>query len=117
THNAWASQLTQSGTTIGVEFATPSVTSPGLELYAGFGSDEALQASFESAITTLIDDLEYLNAGQRGFILVTFTAEKASCDWVFVDTIASSSYNVTTGKRMQVLAGSELTLESVDDLG
>ncbi|MDP2506474.1 alkaline phosphatase [Oceanobacter sp. 3_MG-2023] len=117
THNAWASQLTQSGTTIGVEFATPSVTSPGLELYAGFGSDEALQAKFESAITTLIDDLEYLNAGQRGFMLVTFTAEKASCDWVFVDTIASSSYNVTTGKRMQVLAGSELTLESVDDLG
>jgi alkaline phosphatase D len=117
THNAWASQLTQSGTTIGVEFATSSVTSPGLELYAGFGSDEALQAGFESAITTLIDDLEYLNAGQRGFMLVTFTAEKASCDWVFVDTIASSSYNVTTGKRMQVLAGSELTLESVDDLG
>ncbi|MDP2549025.1 alkaline phosphatase [Oceanobacter sp. 4_MG-2023] len=117
THNAWASQLTQSGTTIGVEFATPSVTSPGLELYAGFGSDEALQAGFESAITTLIDDLEYLNAGQRGFMLVTFTVEKASCDWVFVDTIASSSYNVTTGKRMQVLAGSELTLESVDDLG
>ncbi len=113
THNAWASQLTQGDSAIGVEFATPSVTSPGLELYAGFGSDADLQAGFESAITTLIDDLKYLNAGNRGFMLVTFTPEKASCDWVFVDSIASSSYNVTTGKRMQVLAGTELTLENV----
>ena len=82
-------------------------------MYAGFGSDAALQASFESAITILIDDLKYLNAGNRGFMLVTFTPEKASCDWVFVDSITSSSYIANTRKRMQVMAGSELTLENV----
>ncbi|WP_221796838.1 alkaline phosphatase D family protein [Oceanobacter mangrovi] len=123
THNAWASNLypldmstlaVDRTATIGVEFATSSVTSPGLELYAGFGTDETAQAQFEMVIQTLVDDLEYLNAGQRGFTLVTFTPEKASCDWIFVDTIASSDYTATTAKRMQVMADSgNLQLENV----
>ncbi len=123
THNAWASDLypfdmttgavnrTQS---VGVEFATQSVSSPGLEEYAGFGDNEELQAGFESAITVLIDDLKYLNAGQRGFMKVTFTPESANCDWIFVSSITSENYTVSTGKSMRTLPGeSHRKLETV----
>ena len=118
THNAWSSYLYPvnllTGETdtspLGVEFATPSVTSPGLEVYAGFGADTtgALQASFEQVITLLVDHLEYLNAGNRGYMLVTFTQESATCEWNFVDTIASTDYGALSAqaKTLQVMAGS-----------
>merc|ERR1711941_17641 len=55
THNAWASNLypadssgvIQRDASVGVEFATQSISSPGLEEYAGFGSDTTAQAGFE----------------------------------------------------------------------
>jgi alkaline phosphatase D len=113
-HNAWANNLypaNASGTvvrdaSVGVEFATSSVTSPGFEYYAGFGSDASAQAAFEQVITLLVDDLKYLNAANRGFLLVEFTTARTTCDWVFVDNISSSTYVATTKKRLSVLPGS-----------
>lgn len=114
THNAWANNLYPADSTgtvirdrsVGVEFATSSVTSPGFEVYTGFGSDAVAQAAFEQVITLLVDDLKYLNAANRGFLLVEFSHSKATCDWVFVDTISSASYIASTAKRMSVLPGS-----------
>ena len=76
------------------------MTSPGLEVYAGFGADTtgALQASFEQVISLLVDHLEYLNAGNRGYMLVTFTQESATCEWNFVDTIASTDYGALSAQ-------------------
>lgn len=124
THNAWASHLypldlttfeVDRTTSMGVEFATPSVTSPGLEDYSGFGDDAVAQAQFEGVIGLLIDDLQYLNAANRGFALMTFTQTTATCDWVFVDTITSTSYTAAIGKRMQVTADTgNLQLENIE---
>lgn len=93
THNAWANDLrTLDGTAAGVEFATASVTSPGLEEYLGVPAD--LIGQTEQAITTLVDDLKYLNANQRGFMVVTFTAEEAQADWHYVSTVKTRQYTL-----------------------
>ena len=110
THNAWASELFETDNSgnvlrnqspVGVEFATSSVTSPGFENYVGFGSDANLQGKFEQAVTTLVDDLKYINAANRGYMLVEVTPEKASSEWRYVDTVASTTYNASVGKKME----------------
>ncbi|ALJ00222.1 alkaline phosphatase D family protein [Rufibacter tibetensis] len=97
THNAWHSQLTDaSRRKIGVEFATPSVTSPGFE--AIFGNSPQVIAGVEQSFALLIDDLEYLNASQRGFMLVTFSNNNAQADWRYVGTVSSKTTATTSGR-------------------
>jgi len=93
THNAWANYLTnQNGDTIGAEFATPSVTSPGLEKYLSIPENE-IPAS-EAAVQSLVDDLEYVNLNNRGFMELTLTVDKAEANWFFVDTVTSKSFEL-----------------------
>ena len=97
THNAWANNLaTLAGDAVGVEFATASVSSPGLESYLGLS--EAQIPAAEQAITTLVDGLQYLNANQRGYLLVTFTAEEARADWRFVSTVKAAEYSIDNSR-------------------
>ena len=106
THNAWANNLaTLSGDAVGVEFATASVSSPGLEEYLGLSAAEVPSA--EQAITTLVDGLEYLNANQRGYLVVTFTADEAIADWRFVDTVKSTTWSLDSAraKSLRTLPG------------
>lgn len=96
THNAWANNLhldaSNGGTAVGVEFATASVSSPGLETYLQVPSDSIAQV--EEALVTLIDDLEYSNANQRGYLKLTLTPDEARSDWRFVDTVKADSYSI-----------------------
>ena len=99
THNAWHSDLKDvSGRKVGSEFATASVSSPGFE--AIFGSNPATVAGFEGAISLLIDDLQYLNATQRGYVMASFTASQAKSEWRYVNTIATENTTVATGKTV-----------------
>jgi alkaline phosphatase D len=99
THNAWHSLLTDStGKTVGTEFATSSVTSPGFE--AIFGTDPKVIAGFEGANALLIDDLQYIDASKRGYIMATFTATEAKSEWRYVGTINSKSTVTTTTKTV-----------------
>jgi alkaline phosphatase D len=99
THNAWYSDLTDiAGRKAGTEFATASVTSPGFE--AIFGSDPATVAGFQQAIALLIDDLQYLDAAQRGYIMASFTATQAKSEWKYVSTIATKNIATVTGKTV-----------------
>ncbi len=93
THNAWANNLTDlQGEAVGVEFATASVTSPGLEDFLSL-PQEAWPAT-EHAFELLIDNLKYHNVGDRGYLLVTFTEEKTEAEWVYVDNILSNSFSL-----------------------
>jgi alkaline phosphatase D len=92
THNAWASDLSNADdTVVGVEFATSSVSSPGLEYYLGISDAEAEVT--EAGLVSLVDGLKYVNATNRGFLTVTFTATEAQAEWHFVDTILSTEYS------------------------
>ena len=102
THNAWASDLSsKDGVLVGVELATSSVSSPGLEKYLSIPMQQ-LQA-FEFAFTSLIDELNYCNLNQRGYLKVRFTAEQVQADWIFVDTIKNKEYIIDETRSHQVI--------------
>jgi len=60
-------------------------------------SDPTLTVA-EQGIGLLVDDLDYLNINQRGYMVVTFTAQEARADWYFVDTIKSREYVIDTAR-------------------
>ncbi|HBC3856043.1 TPA: alkaline phosphatase D family protein [Vibrio parahaemolyticus] len=95
THNAWASELKDvSNNPIGVEFATNSVSSPGLEEYLAL--DPVAIAQMEYTLPHLVSELKWADIKQRGFMRVTFTADAAQSTWYLVSTIKDKKYQVTT---------------------
>ncbi len=102
THNAWASDLADyAGRQVGVEFATPGVTSPGLEEY--FPSENPLAVA--AGLTQIIGPLQYADTARRGFMVVTVTEDACRCDWRFVSTVKSRSYVLQNGPALKVLPG------------
>lgn len=103
THNAWANELSDAGgDAVGVEFATSSVSSPGLEFYLGIPADQ--QAATEAGVTQMVDGLQYTNLRDRGFMILTFTAEQVRSDWHFVDTIESTEFSEDMDKRYSAVS-------------
>ena len=102
THNAWASDLDDlAGNPVGVEFATPSVSSPGFEEYLPKENPQQLAG----ALTQLIGPLHYADTSRRGYMVVTATPQACRCDWIFVSDILSRGYTASIGKSLQVLPG------------
>ncbi|MEM9102324.1 MAG: alkaline phosphatase D family protein [Pseudomonadota bacterium] len=114
THNAWANNIVATDPTsgeakaVGVEFATASVSSPGLEQYLNLTTAEVVAAT-EAGLEQIIGDLQYCNLSDRGYMVVSFTAEEASADWVFVDTIYDKNYSVLEARATtkSVLPGAD----------
>lgn len=112
-HNAWCNNLTSlDGTsTIGVEFATTSVTAPGFES-VGLGSlgpyvDGSGNPAAQGALGTglgLIDDCNYTDLNRRGYLLMTVTNSDIKGEFVFLDTVKSKTYKASVGKTVTVAA-------------
>lgn len=108
THNAWHSDLTlkglanpaTAGLKVGEEFATSSVTSPGLESALQTLPPAQIKAIFEG----VVDDLNWMDASRRGYLKMTFTAAEAKGEWFFVDTIANRSYSAILGHTARMPA-------------
>jgi alkaline phosphatase D len=117
-HNAWFTNLTTlAGVKVGVEFAGTSVTSPGFESF-GLGS---LASSLDGTVVVpggygagmgLIDDLNYAETNRRGYLLITVSATSVKGEYVFLDTIKSTTYSPTIGKTVTVNA-SDLSVSYV----
>ncbi|MBB1507258.1 alkaline phosphatase D family protein [Pseudoalteromonas sp. SG41-1] len=115
THNAWAGQLTTDASNpiaasqnAGVEFATSSVSSPGLEEYLALNTQgPEATAQMEQVIPLLVNDLIYNNLVDRGYLTVTFTPEQATAKWNYVSSIKTASYEMQTerSKELRMLAG------------
>ncbi|MFV5640451.1 alkaline phosphatase D family protein [Acinetobacter oleivorans] len=110
THNAWTSYLySQKGKYVGVELATSSVSSPGLEKYLSIPL--AQLQKFEFAFTTLIDELTYCNLNQRGYLVVTLDDTQVQSDWIFVDSIKNAEYKVDSSRHYQLVLDVNLAPE------
>lgn len=95
THNAWTSELKDvSNNPVGVEFATSSVSSPGLEEYLAL--EPVAIAQMEYTLPNLVSELQWTDIKQRGFMRVTFTPEKAESTWYMLSTIKDRNYQITT---------------------
>ncbi len=101
-HNAWASDLKDSsGAAVGVEFATPSVTSAGLELeYPRIG-----RQFLADALTQMIPDLRYAQTSDRGYLLVTLSPSQARADWVFVGSVFANEVKSSIGRSLVTRPG------------
>jgi alkaline phosphatase D len=86
-----------------VEFATPSVSSPGFEEYLASIPPDALAAG----LLAFASSLKYAETAHRGFLTLTVTREVATAEWTFVDTVKSRQYAVLEDRRrvLQVRAG------------
>ena len=93
THNAWFSTLRdRSGTEVGIELGTPSVSSPGMETY--FQMDAPTAKRLAEALPLLVDELNYCNLHQRGYLLLTATPDELRADWTFVDSVQTPEYSI-----------------------
>jgi alkaline phosphatase D len=102
THNAWASDLDDyDGNAVGVEFATPGVSSPGLEAY--FPSENPLAVA--AGLTQIIGPLKYANTHQRGYMIVTATPEECRAEWRYVSTVKQAEYEMIQGPSLRTLPG------------
>ena len=122
THNSWAGQLVTDASNpvsakaaAGVEFATSSVSSPGLENYLALNtqSNEAV-AQIEQVIALLVNDLAYNNLVERGYLTVTFTQQQALAQWHYVSSVKTADYTLLNErqKALSVQAGNP-TLQMV----
>lgn len=97
THNGWASLIKNKDQQVtGVELATPSVSSPGMEKYLKLDLETVKQ--FEQVLPEVIDDLQYCDLTQRGYSVLHITPDAISAQWVFVDTVLSEDYQIAETK-------------------
>lgn len=103
THNAWAGNLIAGDGVAGVEFATASVTSPGVEAAFGLDTPEKIRQT-EAGLMQLIEQVKYTNIADRGFLSLTFSLEAVTADWTFVSSIKEKTYTVLSerNKRLTV---------------
>jgi len=91
THNAWFNHLTDiGGRLVGLEFAAPSVSSPGMESYLKL--DDKAAAELAQGLSVLIDDLQYCNLHQRGYMALTFRRDQVQAEWKYIDNILSTEF-------------------------
>jgi phosphodiesterase/alkaline phosphatase D-like protein len=123
THNAWAGLLDTmsagskpAGTVAGVEFATPGVTSPGLEKYLP-GADAYIRAKYpavdglDGLFLGYVNALEYADLNRRGFLDLTVSKEQSLGSFHFLNgtdavsgqplwssesVVSSASYGLST---------------------
>lgn len=93
THNAWANNLPVGNASAGVEFATPSVSSPGIEAFFGLDTPEKIVET-EAGVLQLIENLRYTNLADRGFLKITFTHDAVTADWTYVSSIKERTYSI-----------------------
>lgn len=74
-HTSWAFDLEQGSNNIGVEFVTPSVTSPGAPINVG------------GLLTLENPHIQYVELTKHGFIILDLNQQRIQADWFFVNTI------------------------------
>ena len=101
-HNAFASDLRDaSGAAVGVEFATTSVTSTGLE----FKYRDIDRQFLADALVKIMPDLKFAETSRRGYTLVTLTPQAARADFIFVSSVLANSFSASVGRSLQTLPG------------
>lgn len=115
THNGWAGNLVTAANNplaanshAGVEFATSSVSSPGMEEYLSLDtSNPQAIAQTEQVIGLLIDHLHYTNLTDRGFLTLTFSRNYVDAQWHYVSSVKQRDYQMLENRRhtMRVWAG------------
>ena len=100
-HSSWAFDLRdEAGHAVAVEFATPSVTSPGFENFLPLPDLQVEEATLAAS-----PELKYMKANGRGWIDLHISASKTVATWQFVSTILETEFTVSSGAVLETYAG------------
>ena len=109
-HNGWFNNLTTlAGEKVGVEFGGTSVTSTGFES-VGLGTlsssidGSVLGASAVGAGLGLINDVNYVDTSQRGYLVMTVTPASVKGEYVYVSSVKQPTYTAAVGRTITVAA-------------
>jgi alkaline phosphatase D len=100
-HNGWAFNLDVGGTPAGVDFGVQSVTSPGYETYLP-RIDPKLVAS---TVVEHNPQLQWADTSNRGYMTLELTADRATNEWLFTDSVRQRSSRIAGRHRMSVVRG------------
>lgn len=101
THSSWAFDLqNKQGEAVGVEFATPSITSPGFESLLPIAPERLEQATMDVS-----PELKYFKADGRGWMELDITPEEVSATWKYVSTVHEEDYEVIDGPTLTTRKG------------
>ena len=100
-HNAWAFELGHQGEPAGVDIAVQSVTSPGFESFPIRATpDEVARAFVERN-----DQLLWADTSRRGYLTLELTPERATAEWLFLETVRERSTMLSGRHTMSVGGG------------
>lgn len=104
THNAWANNIhnPKSQQNAAVEVAVTSITSPGAGEYLKLNGDKLAFMMQEKNPA-----IAYTDTQNRGYCVLSLTAENMSVDYFSIDTIKSSNSKQRLEKRLSVVASKE----------
>jgi len=102
THNAWAFDLTQDGSPVGVEFGGSSVSSPGFESYLTFVKPDTLAQS----LVAENPQLKWADTSQRGYMAVELTPARVTTEYRFMAGVKQRSTQLAGTKRITTDKGS-----------
>jgi alkaline phosphatase D len=100
-HNAWAYDLSEKGTAVGVEFGATSVTSPGYESYF----PQTRPSDVARAIRGSSPELRWADTAQRGYMTVALTPAAVTVDHHFLATIRERSTQIAERSRQTLKHG------------
>ena len=89
THNSWLSNLFNNNNFLGVEIATPSISSP--NTIDTFGS---ITNDIDNDFVKSNKNLKYTNGSDKGFVQLTIHSSHIDTKFVYVSTIKSKDYKV-----------------------
>ena len=89
THNSWLSNLFNNNNFLGVEIATPSISSP--NTIDTFGS---ITNDIDNDFVKSNKNLKYTNGSGKGFVQLTIHSSHIDTRFVYVSTIKSKDYKV-----------------------
>ncbi len=101
-HNGWAFDLPGERGFAGVEFGGHSVTSPGFEQATGRTDPQKVAREMVAASP---DEMRWMDASNRGYMLLSLTPQSATNEWIFMDTVKAKSLATKPPHRMTVRAG------------
>lgn len=101
-HTSWALNLQNGNTPVGVEFVSPSVTSPGSPV------------NLSALITAQNPHIKYVELTKKGFVLVDIDTNRVQGDWYYINTLDQmdptnscvKSYITNNGSNSLTLANS-----------
>lgn len=99
-HTSWAFNLEGVSNNVGVEFVTPSVTSPGSPINVG------------GALTIENTHLKYVELTKKGFIILDLNKNRAQADWFYLQTIDNPSAQYNWAKSYYTNHGASTLVET-----